>query len=321
VIVIFGKSIPKLYAAHQPRVAFKPTMALLRFFQFILAPFNFLLVGISTKLESMSNQTSSKRQNQSIHDIDTAIDLTMTNNSESSAQEADILKGIVKFSDKTTKQIMTPRHDIVGIDKDTNYRDVIKLIKEFSYSRLPVYDEDLDKVLGIIYVKDLLEHYDADDRFDWLVKMRSTVVFAPETKKIDELLREFQLKRAHMAIIVDEYGGTTGLVTLEDIMEEIVGEIRDEFDNDEDTHYIKIADNSYIFDGKVSLKDVCRIIGVESSYYDNVRANADSLGGLILALMGHLPSVDRELKVNGTTIKVITVTKRRIEKVSLIKTS
>jgi putative hemolysin len=182
-----------------------------------------------------------------------------------------------------------------------------------------VYDEDLDNVLGIIYVKDLLEQYDEDDNFEWQQKMRRTVLFAPETKKIDELLREFQRKRAHMAVIVDEYGGSTGLVTLEDIMEEIVGEIRDEFDKEEETSYIKIAHNNFIFDGKVSLKEVCRIINVETNYFDNVRQQADSLGGLILELTGQIPPVDREIKVNETTMKVITVTRRRIEKISLIK--
>jgi len=242
-------------------------------------------------------------------DIDTAIDLTVTNNSDSSTQEADILKGIVNFGDISAKQIMHPRMDIVALEVTAGFKEVMKTVKESGYSRLPVYKEELDNIVGILYVKDLLAHTDL---------IRSSVLFVPESKKIDELLREFQLKRMHMAVIVDEYGGTAGVATLEDIMEEVVGDIKDEFDNDEEVDYIKISENNYIVEGKTLLNDVCRIIGENTSYFDSVRGEADSLGGLILEIIGTIPSSEKEIMIGNLTLKVVSVTKRRIEKVSLI---
>ncbi len=321
VIVIFGESIPKLYASQIHRKLIAPAVSLLQFFDFLLQPINTMFVRIADMMETRNaaNTNNSKGQQQSRKDIDAAIDLTLIMDNETSVQEAGILKGIVKFSDQTARQIMQPRLDIVAINEDVTFKELLKTIKEFSYSRVPVYREDLDNVIGIIYVKDLLAFHNADDKFDWQKLIRNTVVFAPESKKIDEMLREFQHKRAHMAIIVDEYGGTAGLVTLEDIMEEIVGEIRDEFDQEEETDYIKIAENHFIFDGKSLIKDVCRIIKTELSYFDDVRGEADSLGGMVLEITGAIPSIDRELIIGDVTLKVITVTKKRIEKISLIK--
>ncbi len=194
-------------------------------------------------------------------DIDTAIDLTVTNNSESSSQEADILKGIVNFGDTSAKQIMKPRMDIIGLDEELTFKEVMKIVRDSGYSRLPVYREELDTIIGILYVKDLLAHTEETENFDWKKLIRNAVLFVPESKKIDELLREFQSKRMHMAVIVDEYGGTAGIATLEDIMEEVVGDIKDEFDQEEEVDFIKISDNNYISKVKTLLNDVCRIIG------------------------------------------------------------
>jgi putative hemolysin len=317
-IVIFGESIPKLYASQKHRNLFKPTTALLKFSKSILTPINSLLGFLASKIEAGHSQNN-KYSTQVREDIDTAIELTMSDDTEASMQEADILKGIVKFSDVTTKQIMQTRLDIVAIDENTGFKELMRTVKESAYSRIPVFRDDLDNIIGIIYVKDLLQYHNRKEDFEWKQLVRNTVLFVPESKKIDELLREFQRKRAHLGIVVDEYGGTLGLVTLEDIMEEIVGEIRDEFDQEENVEFVKIADNHFIFDGKSILKDVCRIVGLEPSYFDHVKGEADSLGGLVLAMVGQLPTIDRELLIKDVTIKVVSVNKRRIEKLSLIK--
>jgi gliding motility-associated protein GldE len=284
---------------------------------YLFTPLSKILVGWSSSLErslvsSGSNHLTSKE------DIDTAIDLTVTNNSETSTQEADILKGIVNFGDTSAKQIMKPRMDIVGLDEELTFKEVMKIVRDSGYSRLPVYREELDAIIGILYVKDLLAHTEESENFDWKQLIRNAVLFVPESKKIDELLREFQSKRMHMAVIVDEYGGTAGIATLEDIMEEVVGDIKDEFDQEEEVEYIKISDNNYIFEAKTLLNDVCRIIGENTSVFDSVRGEADSLGGLILEMIGYIPTSENEISVQNITLKVVSVTKRRIEKVSLI---
>jgi len=264
------------------------------------------------RLASSSSQNLTSRE-----DIDAAIDLTVTSSSESSAQEADILKGIVNFGDISARQIMHPRMDIVALDESAGFREVMKIVRDSGYSRLPVYREDLDNIVGILYVKDLLEAGEESDDFRWQDLIRKSVLFVPEAKKIDELLREFQKKRMHMAIIVDEFGGTAGIATLEDIMEEVVGDIKDEFDMDEEIDYIKISDNNFILDGKTLLNDVCRVIGENTGFFDNVRGEADSLGGLILEIIGSIPSSEKEINIGHLNLKVISVTRRRIEKVSI----
>jgi len=317
ILVLFGEAMPKIYATLN-KVRILHIMSVpLTFLMYIFTPASKILVGWSTKMEkSLGN--NSPQSLTSKEDIDTAIDLTVTNSSEKSTQEADILKGIVNFGDISARQIMHPRMDIVALDETAGFKEVMKTVKESGYSRLPVYKEELDNIVGILYVKDLLAYTEEGDTFVWQKLIRSSVLFVPESKKIDELLREFQLKRMHMAVIVDEYGGTAGVATLEDIMEEVVGDIKDEFDHDEEVDYIKISPNNYILEGKTLLNDVCRIIGENTSYFDNVRGEADSLGGLILEIIGTIPSSEKEIAIGHLTLKVVSVTKRRIEKVSVI---
>ena len=288
----------------------------LTFLMWLLNPASSILVGWSSKMEKRLSANSSQNLT-SKEDIDAAIDLTMTNDTPHATQEADILKGIVNFGDTSAKQIMHPRMDIVYVDVENTFKEVMKIVKESGYSRLPVIKEDLDNISGILYVKDLLAYTEEGDQFEWQKLIRPSALFVPESKKIDELLREFQLKRMHMAVIVDEYGGTAGIATLEDIMEEVVGDIKDEFDQEEDVDFIKITDNNYIFEGKTLLNDVCRIIGVSAGYFDDVRGDADSLAGLILEIVGAIPNSEKEITINDITLKVVTVTKRRIEKISL----
>lgn len=317
ILVLFGEAMPKIYATLNKMRIIHIMSGPLQLMMTLFTPLSKILVGWSTSMEqsliaSGANHLTSKE------DIDTAIDLTVTNNSEASVQEADILKGIVNFGDTSAKQIMRPRMDIVGLDEEMTFKEVMKIVRDSGYSRLPVYREELDAIIGILYVKDLLAHTEETEDFDWKKLIRNAVLFVPESKKIDELLREFQSKRMHMAVIVDEYGGTAGIATLEDIMEEVVGDIKDEFDQEEEVEYIKISENNYIFEAKTLLNDVCRVIGENTSIFDQVRGEADSLGGLILEMIGHIPTSEKEITVQNITLKVVSVTKRRIEKVSLI---
>lgn len=316
ILVLFGEAVPKIYSTLNKfaiiNVMARPLSLLTR----ILHPLTSILVKWSSLFESKLK--NSNNNNTSREDIDAAIDLTITNLSESTSQEADILKGIISFSDTAAKQIMRPRIDIIALDIKMSFKEVIKIVKESGYSRLPVYEEDLDKIQGILYLKDLLQFIDADDDFLWQNLIRKEVLFVPESKKIDELLREFQSKRNHICIVVDEYGGTTGIATLEDIMEEIVGDIKDEFDEAEEIQYLKISENNYIFDGKTLLNDVCRIIGINISSFDQYRGESDSIAGLLLEITGGIPPVDKEVSMGGVTLKVISITKKRIEKVSIL---
>jgi gliding motility-associated protein GldE len=316
-LVLFGEAMPKIYATLNKMKVVHFMSLPLTVMMWILNPVCKILVGWSSGIEKslVSNSTQSQTSKE---DIDAAIDLTMTNDTPNATQEADILKGIVNFGDISARQIMHPRMDVIALDEQDGFKEVMKVVKDSGYSRLPVYKEDLDNIIGILYVKDLLAYTDENEHFKWQDLIRTSVLFVPESKKIDELLREFQLKRMHMAVIVDEYGGTAGIATLEDIMEEVVGDIKDEFDQDEDLDFIRISENNYIFEGKTLLNDVCRIIGENTGYFDEVKGDADSLAGLVLQVVGSIPTSEKEITIGYITLKVISVTKRRIEKISLI---
>ncbi|MFZ1751380.1 MAG: gliding motility-associated protein GldE [Saprospiraceae bacterium] len=317
ILVLFGEAIPKIYSTLNKMRVIHLMAGPLTFLTYFFSPLSNILVKWTNVMErSLGNNTTGSSTSK--EDIDAAIDLTMIGDPHSSTQEADILKGIVNFGEISAKQIMCPRMDIVGIDIKHSFKEVMKIVKDSGYSRLPVYEEDLDLIIGILYVKDLLSYTEENDKFKWQKLIRNSVLFVPESKKIDELLREFQLKRMHMAIIVDEYGGTAGVATLEDIMEEVVGDIKDEFDHEEDVDYIRISPNNYIFEGKTLLNDVCRVIGENTGFFDDVRGEADSLAGLILEIVGTIPTSEKEISIENVTLKVVSVTKRRIEKISLI---
>jgi len=238
---------------------------------------------------------------------------------ESSEEEADILKGIVKFGDVSTKQIMKTRVDVVAIDISTSFEEVMTVIKESGFSRIPVFDEDFDSIVGVLYVKDLIGVYGEKKDFDWSSKIRTSVLYVPESKKIDDLLKEFQVKRTHIAIVVDEYGGSAGIVTLEDVMEEVIGDIKDEFDEEEDVEYVKLTEGNYIFEGKSLLNDVCRVIGEDTDYFDKMKGESDSLAGLVIEMVGAIPKVETEIEYDDVVLKIISVSSRRIEKIHLSK--
>jgi CBS domain containing-hemolysin-like protein len=212
---------------------------------------------------------------------------------------------------------MRSRVDVVAFDFRMDYKELLEIIKEAGYSRIPVYENDFDNVTGILYVKDLLGHLDEPADFEWQELIRPDVYYVPEAKKINDLLKEFQVQRLHMAIVVDEYGGSSGIVTLEDIMEEVIGEIKDEFDDEIEVVYKKIDDFNYLFEGKTLLNDVCRIIGIDTNTFDEVKGEADSLAGLILEIKGFMPKTDAEITQGPYRFKVVTVSKRRIEQILL----
>lgn len=319
ILVLFGEIAPKIYA-NLNNMKFARFMAgPLTFLNTIFGPLSRILVKWSNKLENRIMNSNNYQSNTSREDIDAAIDLTVNSDDESSEEEADILKGIVKFGDVSTKQIMKSRVDVVAIDISNSFEEVMKVIKESGFSRIPVFDEDFDSIVGILYVKDLIGVYGEKKDFDWTSKVRTSVLYVPESKRIDDLLKEFQGKRTHMAVVVDEYGGSSGIVTLEDVMEEVVGDIKDEFDEVEDTDYVQLTEGNFIFEGKSLLNDVCRIIGEDTDYFDKMKGESDSLAGLIIEMVGAIPKVEAEIEYKDVILKIISVSRRRIEKVHLSK--
>lgn len=314
-LVLFGEVAPKIYAnlnnVKFAKVMSSPLNILMKAF----SPLSALLVSWSTKMESRFIYKKSGLDDANKEELDRAIELTVDKDTD--GEEADILKGIIKFGNVSTKQIMKSRVDVVALDITAGFKEVMSTIKESGYSRLPVYKDDFDSLQGILYVKDLLGHSKENDGFSWQQSIRDNLLYVPESKKIDDLLREFQLKRTHMGIVVDEFGGSAGIVTLEDIMEEVIGEIKDEFDEEEEVDYIKINKDNYIFEGKSLLNDVARIIGEESDVFDNFRGQSDSLAGMLLEKLGHLPKKDREISLNNFKFRIVSVSKRRIEKIHL----
>lgn len=314
-VVLFGEVAPKVYAkinnVQLARFMSIPLVVLRSFF----FPLSSVLVNWTNFLERrLAHRTTNNLTSK--EDIGDAIDLTVKGDL-SVGGEVDILKSIVTFGEVPVKQIMQPRVDVVAVDFQLNFKELIKLLKQSGYSRIPVYNEDFDHITGILYAKDLLGYLEEEDTFEWQQLIRTEVLYVPESKKIDDLLKEFQAKHLHMAIVVDEYGGTSGIVTLEDIMEEIIGEIRDEFDDEMELDYQKIDEYNYIFEGKTLLNDVCRVIGVDTNTFDEARGDADSLAGLILEYLGRLPRKGLEIKQQNFTFKILAVNPKRIEQIKI----
>jgi putative hemolysin len=303
-LVLFGEIMPKVMAT-QNNIRFAKDVA-----PFIEVVF-YLFKGTSAWMSRFSDVIEKKlarKKNGSLsqEEMNDAIDL-------SDSKEKNILKGIVKFGDTTVKQIMKARLDVHGIDYDTSLEEVIKKVEDLHYSRVPIYNETLDQVSGVLYTKDLLPYLDGQQDFDWHRLLRPPY-FVHEQKLIEDLLKEFQLKRIHFAIVVDEFGGTSGIVTMEDVLEEIIGEIKDEFD-DEEVSYKKLDDNNYIFEGKTPIKDVCRIMGLQLDTFDKVKGESDSLAGLVLELAGDIPSVNRVVSADDFDFTVLEVEKNRLNKI------
>jgi len=316
-LVVLGEVTPKVYAKVNNLKLARLMAHPLNFFKNLLWPFSKLLVRWSNKMERrissnrMSGDTVTRKE-----EIDRAIDLTVSHDMDSES-EVDILKSIVKFGDVYVKQIMTPRVNVVGVDFSAELDQVFDIIRESGYSRLPVYKDDMDNLVGLLYIKDLVGKIEKGNQSEWQELIRSNLIYVTENKKINELLKEFQQKRLHMGIVVDEYGGCSGIVTLEDIMEEVIGEIRDEFDADEEHDFVKLDNRNFIFEGKTQLNDVCRIMSIDTNTFDNIRGESDTIAGLILELLGKLPKQEQEITVGAFKFKALAVTQRRIEKVKV----
>ncbi|MEN7547509.1 gliding motility-associated protein GldE [Rapidithrix thailandica] len=313
-IVFFGEIVPKVFA-NQMNIAFaKLTSGMLTLSSNLLKPFSSLLMSMGELLEK---RLKVKGYQVSVNELDQAVEMATVH--EGTVEEKEILKSIVKFGTKSAKQVMKSRIDITAIDIESNYKEVIDIINACGFSRIPVYVETIDKIDGILYCKDLLPYLDETEAFEWTKLIRRETFFVPENKKIDELLRDFQQKRVHMAIVVDEYGGTSGLITMEDIIEEIVGEINDEFDND-DLIYRRIDDATFTFEGKTSLNDFCKIIKVEQEEFHDAKGDSESLGGLLLELFGKLPISGEQIEYKNFFFTVVSADKKRIKSVRVLLT-
>ncbi len=315
-IVLFGEVLPKVWATNH-KIWFASTSSL------VIEIFHslFFSVGFSKRLVKLSDGIEGKFSpyNSSLLDnnqLDYAIDLLPDH--EATVEEKQILKGIRKFSDTPVKQVMRTRLDVSGIDHSSSFDDVIKRVEELHYSRLPVFRKNLDEVVGMLHTKDLLPHVNASkvDNYDWHSLVRPPF-FVHEQKLIEDLLQEFRNRRIHFALVVDEFGGTSGIVTLEDIMEEIIGDIRDEFDDEESANK-KIDNSTYIFEGKTMINDVCKAMTLPGDTFEKVRGDSDSLAGLVLEIAGEFPQVDEEIVSGDFTFIPLAIQKNRIDKIKVV---
>jgi gliding motility-associated protein GldE len=309
VIVFVGKMLPKVWATQNTLRFAYSTSAVVEGLHLLLRRISLRMVAIADRISETSGANESEAT--SMKELDDAIDI---NNVQTSVEEKNILKGIVKFSNITVKQIMRFRLDVNGVDYETRLPDVIKKVEELHYSRLPVFKNSLDDTVGVLNTKDLLPYLNETD-FDWHSLIRPTL-FVPESKLIKDLLKEFQTKRIHLAIVVDEFGGTSGIVTMEDILEEIIGDIRDEFDEEENA-VRKLDDNTFIADAKIMLYDLCRSMGLQIDTFDAVKGESDSLGGLVLEIAGEFPAINETVTSGDFEFTVLEVEKNRIKTVRI----
>lgn len=309
-ILLFAEVLPKVYASRHPErfslLMATPLLVLRKFFQ----PVSTLLVKTTTIIDKRMEK---KRPNLSMNELSHALEITTDN----SATEEDkkLLRGIVQFGNTYVREIMKSRIDAVAVEYNTDFKTLVSIIQDAGYSRIPVYIENFDNVEGILYIKDLLPHLEEGDDFQWQKLLRSAF-FVPESKRINDLLKEFQEKKIHMAIVVDEYGGSSGLVTLEDILEEIVGEINDEFDMEE-AIYSKLDANNYVFEGKTLLKDFCKITGVDDDVFYEVKGESDTLAGLILEIKQEIPYRGEKINYGQFEFEIEGVDKRRIKRIKV----
>lgn len=310
-IVYFGEVVPKIYA-NQKSIGFvKMTVPLINIAFKFFKPVSWLLTKFSQAFES---KIQKKGYEISVDQLNHALELTT--NEDTSEEEKGILKGIVNFGQLSVKQVMRSRVDITSIDSSIDFHELMDIINKCGYSRIPIYKETIDTLEGILYSKDLLPHLNKKENFKWQ-KLIRPAFFVPETKKIDTLLKDFQEKHVHMAIVVDEYGGTSGLATLEDVIEEIVGEIHDESDVDE-IIFNKINEYTYVFDGKTTLIDFCKITGQDSSVFEKVKGESESLGGLILEMHNKLPGTGEIITFEKYEFIIIAVDQKRIKRIKVV---
>lgn len=308
-LVLFGEVLPKVYATQNNLQMALFSAPIISIMTRLLKPISSVFVSSSKYIE---NRIGSRKGNFSKEEFEQAIELTV--GPSATTEEVNIFKGILKFGNITAKQVMRTRMDVSGVSEDLTFDAVQQYAIEMGYSRLPVYKESLDKIVGMLNTKDFLPHFE-DKNLDWHTLIRPAY-FVHEGKLIEDLLKEFQQKRIHFAIVVDEFGGTSGIITLEDIMEEIIGDIKDEFDED-DLHYKKLDSNNYLIDGKTLINDVCRIIGVSPDEFEDARGDSDSLAGLVLEISGRFPKVGDVISYKNYDFSITELEKMRIVRIKL----
>ena len=309
-VVLFGEIMPKIYSAQHTLRFTRFAAPVLALLEKVFRPLSSLLVR-STFI--VNKCVSKKNYNISVDDLSQALELT--DKSEIS-EESNILEGIIRFGGETAKEVMTSRLDMVDLDVTATFTEVLDCVVENGYSRVPVYEDLQDNIKGILYIKDLLPHLKKDDTFKWQSLIRPAY-FVPETKMIDDLLRDFQANKIHIAIVVDEFGGTSGIVTMEDIIEEIVGEINDEYDEEEHS-YVKINDHTYVFEAKTQLSDFYKILHIDTDAFEDVEGDADTLAGLLLEIKGDFPKLHEQLEYGDFLFEVLEMDARRILTVKVV---
>jgi len=309
-LLLFGEIMPKVYCGQHALAVCRSFCDAIFFLRKLFRPLANVLLrsgALAGKVVQADNHVLS------VDDLEQALELT---DEEELKDEKNMLEGIVRFGDETAKEVMTSRQDIVDLDFKSKFHEVISCVVENNYSRIPVYQDSIDNIRGILYIKDLLPHLSKPDTFRWQSLIRPPY-FVPETKKIDDLLREFQENKVHIAIVVDEFGGTSGLITMEDILEEIVGEINDEYDEEEKS-YVRVNANTYVFEGKTLLSDFFKIMDLDDETFEEVEGDADSLAGLLLEIKGDFPELHERIDYKNFTFEVTALDEHRISKIKVI---
>ena len=308
-LLLFGEIMPKVYSSMNPLKFCRHAVNGIMIARKLFWPIESILMRSSVFAEKMLKKEKRKL---SMDEIEQALELT---NKNEISNEQEMLEGIIRFVDETAKEVMTSRRDIVDLDIRSNYSEVLKCIVENNYSRIPIYQDNEDNIRGILYIKDLLPYLNKPTNFRWQSLIRPPY-FVPETKKIDDLLREFQENKVHIAIVVDEFGGTSGLVTLEDILEEIVGEINDEFDDDK-SFYHNLSTGIYLFEGKTSIGDFTKVLDLDDDTFEELQGDADSMAGLLLELKGEFPVLHEKLSYKQFLFEVMAIENLRISKIKV----
>ena len=311
-LLLFGEIMPRIYSAQDSLGFCRKVAPLIVFLRRIFRPFSDILVRSAFFVNRMAQKH--KKTGLSVDELSQALELT---DKREISEESNMLEGIIRFGEETAKEVMTSRLDMVDLEIGTPFSEVIKCVVDNAYSRIPVYEESRDNIKGILYIKDLLPYLEKDDTFKWQNLIRPAY-FVPETKMIDDLLRDFQANKIHIAIVVDEFGGTSGLVTMEDIIEEIVGEINDEYD-EEERSYVKVSDNVYVFEGKTLLSDFYKILDVDPDDFEDLAGDADTLAGLVLELKGEFPALHEIIRCKDFVFEVLQMDAHRIVKVKVTR--
>ncbi len=311
IILLFGEIMPKIYAGRNSMRVSCLTARFIFMAHQVFYPLSSILVNSTNIVE---RKIAHKGHNITMDELSEALELSQSQGDEPD-EERKILKGIIKFGDIAVREIMKPRVDVTAADDTSTFDELLNLINESGYSRIPIYKENLDNITGILYIKDLIPHIHQNAQFEWQILQRPAF-FVPENKRINDLLQEFQSKKIHLAIVVDEYGGTSGIITLEDILEEIVGEINDEFDSEVDqVLFNKLDDENYIFEGKTLLNDFCKVIGVDDRIFQDIKGESDTLAGLVLEMAGRIPETGESFEFDDFTFKPELVDKRSIKRI------